>query len=114
IANISLESKLIAEPSDRYVLRTSDDSIYGGEILMKNRLRWMTRSISVPFAELALEHKSGDQVQFYLQACPTHIATDDQLLLFTDPEVLKRLKMSATKCGAFWCDAAYSAQLESK
>jgi selenocysteine-specific elongation factor len=114
IANISLEQKLIAEPGDRYILRTADDSIYGGVVVMKNRPRWMTRPIAAPFAELALEGKKQQQLEFYLQASPARLATDDQLLLFLHPSELNSLVPSGTKYGGFTAHAEYCSQLEGK
>lgn len=67
IGLLALDDALVAQPRDRCVIRLSDDTIYGGEILLNQRPRWLKKNDLLTIARLL----SGGQSE---QACLTLVS----------------------------------------
>jgi selenocysteine-specific elongation factor len=105
IANITLDQKLVVEPYDRYVMRLTDDSIYGGAVIMKNRPRWMTKELAAKFSA------SEDKVSTYLQLSPVHHTTEEQLRTFVPQN---ESLPTDTKYGDYFADPEFVHSLKGK
>ncbi len=70
IAFIALSDQVVPSAADRFVVRLSDETIYGGEILSCERPRWIKRSGLVELAGHLLDHKYEDAILSFLKSCP--------------------------------------------
>jgi selenocysteine-specific elongation factor len=82
VALISLETAVVSNVQDRFVVRLPDDTIGGGKILLQEKPRWLTRQKLLAVAPLLYQGKFKEALFNYLQACPLKMAKVDQITHF--------------------------------
>jgi selenocysteine-specific elongation factor len=85
IALVSLNESAIVQAQDRFIMRLSDESIFGGEILLRDRPRWMTRSDAELISRELLNNDLAAAVLAIVEAAPNAIARRDQPAAFLAP-----------------------------
>jgi selenocysteine-specific elongation factor len=83
MAALGLFDPAVAEAQDRFVVRLSDDAIYGGTIAMRDQPRWLTRAKIKESFQLFLKGDFAAAAVAYVQASPqkmVHYGQLDKLL----------------------------------
>lgn len=88
VAQLSLLDPVVAEPSDRFVIRFSDDTVCGGTIIMHDKPRWLTRTKASTLAPLLLNEDFGNAIAAYIQFCPQHLVKEDHFKKFVPSTLL--------------------------
>ncbi len=90
LAALAMSDPVVAEAGHRFVIRLSDDTIYGGRILMRDQPRWLARA---KLKELARQILDGD----YQAAAVSYVSSSPQGMV---PEgQLGRLLPAAVRAG---------------
>jgi selenocysteine-specific elongation factor len=93
---IALDDAAVAQAQDRFVVRMSDETIYGGIVLLRDRPRWMKRPDLMSLAGFILAGDYENATQTFIAATPHHMVKRSQLSLFLphpeDQEILERLR----------------------
>jgi len=79
IAQLAMSDPVVAEPRDRYVIRLTDETIYGGAVLLRDKPRWLTRPRLKALAFDLLRSNLGAAVVSYVQWCPQHMIKESHL-----------------------------------
>ena len=99
LAQITLEEPLIAEPSERYVVRFGDDQMAGGAILFKARPKWLNRSLLIDFSKLLAAARYEDAALWFAQNSPQQTVTKEALALFLPVESRRSVIKSLVEKG---------------
>lgn len=95
VALIALDEPLMVQAQDRFVLRMSDETIYGGIVLLRDKPKWMKRAdiLSVSSRILAGDYKTA--TMSLMDATPQHIARQSQVSLLlpapSDRQIIEEL-----------------------
>lgn len=81
IAFVALTDALVAQAHDRFVLRLSDDTIYGGEVLLRDRPRWSKRSQLHIVSQKLLKRDYEGAVLDLVNAAPGKLIKKDLISL---------------------------------
>jgi selenocysteine-specific elongation factor len=73
IGMVALTDPVVAHAADRYVIRMSDDSIYGGEILICDRPRWMRRNALIELSQLLIAEDYKAALLSFVESAPHQI-----------------------------------------
>ncbi|MBS2008914.1 MAG: selenocysteine-specific translation elongation factor [Cyanobacteria bacterium SZAS TMP-1] len=71
VGHIHLSDAIVVSPGDRYVLRYGDDGIAGGEVLLCQKPRWLTRKYLIQLAPLLVQ-PGGDLAKALLNVLQLH------------------------------------------
>lgn len=82
IAFIALEDPVIAQAQDRFVIRLSDETIFGGEVLMRDRPKWFKRLDLLGLANQLIARDYEGALSSFVSGAPQHMARLSQLSLF--------------------------------
>lgn len=97
VALIAMDDPAVALAQDRFVIRLSDESIFGGEVILRERPKWMKRADLLALAGDVLEHNFEDALMKFISATPQKIARISQIELFMpaphDRELIGRSKV---------------------
>jgi selenocysteine-specific elongation factor len=120
LACFGLSNPVVAEAQDRFVIRLSDDTIYGGTVVVREQPRWLTREKLKETARLLLLKDYKAAVISYVQSCPqrmVNVAHLDKLL----PTTLRHKTLESlidekklTKLGDFLLTVEFRAELQKK
>jgi selenocysteine-specific elongation factor len=95
IALLALDDPTVALAQDKFVIRLSDETIFGGEVLLRDKPRWMRRAELIAFAEQALANDFGSAAMNFISSTPQKIARMNQIELFMpsprDAELIRKL-----------------------
>lgn len=83
VAALGLFEPAVAEAQDKFVIRLSDDAIYGGTIALRDQPRWLTRAKMKETFQLILRGDFKAAAASYIQASPqkmVHFGQLDKLL----------------------------------
>jgi selenocysteine-specific elongation factor len=93
---IALDDPAVAQAQDRFILRMSDETIYGGIVLLRDRPRWMKRPELLAVANFVLTHDFKQAVLSFIESAPMQILRQSQLSLLLphplDKQVLDQLR----------------------
>ncbi len=82
IGLLALSDALVAQPGDRCVVRLSDDTIYGGEILLSQRARWLKKANLLEISELLSSGQNQAALLELVQSAPHKIIKQEQFVHF--------------------------------
>lgn len=82
VALIALDDPAIALAQDRFVIRLSDETIFGGEVLLREKPRWLKRDNLIEIARFILARQFKEAMLAFIAASPQKIAKVSQLELF--------------------------------
>lgn len=95
IALLALDDPAMALAQDRFVIRLSDETIFGGEVLLRDKPRWLKRADMLVVAGHILKGEFEQAMLAFVAASPQKIAKIETLELFlpspSDRDVLSRL-----------------------
>lgn len=74
IALLALDDPAVALAQDRFVIRMADETIYGGEVLLRDKPKWMRRADLLAIGAEALKGKFEAAVLNLVAAAPQKIA----------------------------------------
>lgn len=86
---VALQDNGVLSAGDRFVLRLTDDTIYGGVILLRERPRWLSKGEILELAALLDAEKFEEALHKYLDDSPQLMLKETQLSAIL-PELLKR------------------------
>jgi selenocysteine-specific elongation factor len=91
IALVVLNEPAMVQSQDRFILRLSDETIFGGEIIFRDRPRWLKRSDLVNIT-ISLELTNVQEaIVSFINAAPHHMVKRSQLSLFLPEPVAMRI-----------------------
>lgn len=95
IALIALEDPTVALAQDRFVIRLSDETIFGGEVILRDKPRWLKRADLIKVSKELLDGNEEEAALSFVSAAPQKIARASLCELFLpspkDAEVLESL-----------------------
>ncbi|HEY9791187.1 MAG TPA: selenocysteine-specific translation elongation factor [Candidatus Obscuribacterales bacterium] len=89
VALVVLNEPAMVQSQDRFILRLSDETIFGGEIVFRDRPRWLKRSDLVEITASIQLGNIEDAIRSFINAAPHHMVKRSQLSLFL-PEPLAK------------------------
>jgi selenocysteine-specific elongation factor len=82
VAFVALNEPAVAQAEDRFVIRMSDETIFGGEVIFRDKPRWLNRAdIAVLTGLLQQGDREGAAIEF-VQRAPHKTIKDSQFNLF--------------------------------
>jgi selenocysteine-specific elongation factor len=82
VALIVLNEPAMAEPGDRFVVRLSDESIFGGQIVLRDKPRWLKRANAASVAHKVLEGDLAAATIMFVESAPHKLVKRNLLPLF--------------------------------
>lgn len=82
IGMINLVDPVLAQPQDRFVVRLSDETIYGGTVLLYEKQRWLKREMLPQLARHLLGNNFKAAIQTYINCAPNKIVNLKQFASF--------------------------------
>lgn len=79
VAKVALESPLIARAGDKIILRSGDDTIFGGTLLLLDPPRWLTK-VKLDSLPALVESNFHQALSEYLCLCPQAMASKAELV----------------------------------
>ena len=79
IGFIALQDDGVLSAHDRFVIRLTDDTIYGGTILLRDRPRWLSKGEILKLAELLNASKFAEALRLFLDDAPQTMLKEAQL-----------------------------------
>lgn len=95
IGFIALQDGAVVAAQDRFVIRLTDDTIYGGVILLRDRPRWLAKSELISLSQQLLNDQFDEAVLNFLDGSPQTMMKESQLSAILPAgrsELLSRLK----------------------
>lgn len=98
VAFLALQDPAVVSSQDKFVIRLTDDTIYGGTILMRERPRWLTKKELLSVADLLRESKFDEAILAFLKGSPQLMVREAALSSIVSPAqripVIESLKAS--------------------
>lgn len=98
VAFLALQDAAVIAAQDKFVIRLTDDTIYGGTILLRDRPRWLTKRELLSVAEMLRAENFEGALLSYLKGAPQSMVREAGLSsLVPDAlraELLNQLKQS--------------------
>jgi selenocysteine-specific elongation factor len=82
VALIALDDPAVALAQDRFVIRLSDETIFGGEVILRDKPKWMKRADLLSFAGDVLGGNFEAALLKFIAATPQRMARLNQIELF--------------------------------
>lgn len=98
IAFVALQDGAVASAQDRFVIRLTDDTIYGGIVLLRDRPRWLAKSELIRLSQQLLRGEFDQAVIAFLNDSPQLMLQESQLATLlpeSSSDVLAKLKAEA-------------------
>ena len=116
IGFIALQDGAVVSAQDKFVIRLTDDTIYGGVILLRERPRWLAKSELIRLSQQLLHDEFEQSIHSYLDDSPQLMMRESQLSAFLPEgrgELVERLKAEAklVQLGDFLLTGASRKQL---
>lgn len=70
VAFLALQDAAVISAQDKFVIRLTDDTIYGGSILLRDRPRWLTKQELLSVANLLRANDLEEAVISYVKSAP--------------------------------------------
>jgi selenocysteine-specific elongation factor len=83
IGMINLLDPVLAQPQDRFVVRLTDETIYGGTVLLSEKQRWLKREMLPELAGQLMTKDFSAAIKTYIKSAPNKIVNTKQLASFT-------------------------------
>lgn len=99
IAFLALSQDAVLEAQDKFVIRLTDDSIYGGSILLKDRPRFLSKGEILKLADLLDESKFEEALRIFLDEAPQLMLKETQLQAILPESKRRTLIESALSAG---------------
>lgn len=98
VAFLALQDPAVVSSQDKFVIRLTDDTIYGGTILMRERPRWLTKKELLSVTDLLRESKFDEAILAFLKGSPQLMVREAALSSIVSPAqripVIESLKAS--------------------
>lgn len=98
VAFLALQDPAVVSARDKFVIRLTDDTIYGGTILLRERPRWLTKKELLSVADLLRESKFDEAILTFLKGSPQLMVREAALSSIVPPidraPVIEALKAS--------------------
>ncbi|MBX9690696.1 MAG: selenocysteine-specific translation elongation factor [Candidatus Obscuribacterales bacterium] len=98
-ALVALQDDAVISALDRFVIRLTDDTIYGGEILLRERPRWLSKSEILKLAALLDAGNYKESLHLYLDDSPHLMLKEEQLTAILPEAHLERLVSDGVASG---------------
>ncbi len=98
IAFVALHDGAVASAQDRFVIRLTDDTIYGGVVLLRDRPRWLAKSELIRLSQQLLKGEFDQAVIAFLNDSPQLMLQESQLATLlpeSSSDLLAKLKAEA-------------------
>lgn len=98
IAFVALQDGAVASAQDRFVIRLTDDTIYGGVVLLRDRPRWLAKSELIRLSQQLLKGEFDQAVIAFLNDSPQLMLQESQLATLlpeSSSDLLAKLKAEA-------------------
>lgn len=82
IALVALDDAAVALAQDRFVVRLSDETIFGGEVILREKPKWMKRVDLLTVAADVLARKFDQALLKFIEAAPHKMVRASQIELF--------------------------------
>ncbi len=79
IGFVALQEDAVLSAQDRFVIRLTDDTIYGGVILLRDRPRWLSKGEILSLAEMLNSEKYSEALLRFLNDSPQLMLKESQL-----------------------------------
>ena len=79
IAFVALQDEAVVSAQDKFVIRLTDDTIYGGAILLRDRPRWLAKSELLKLGDQLNAGAYEEALQSFLNDAPQLMMKEDQL-----------------------------------
>lgn len=98
VAFLALQDPAVVSARDKFVIRLTDDTIYGGTILLRERPRWLTKKELLSIADLLRGSKFDEAILTFLKGSPQLMVREAALSSIVPPidraPVIEALKAS--------------------
>ncbi len=96
VAFLALQDAAVISAQDKFVIRLTDDTIYGGNILLRDRPRWLTKKELMSVAEMLRSEDFEGALLSYLKGAPQSMVREAALSSLV-PDTLKTSLLTKLK-----------------
>lgn len=96
---VALQEDGVLSAQDKFVIRLTDDTIYGGSILLRDRPRWLSKGEILQLARMLEKGIFTDALKLFLDESPSLMLRESQLAMIVPEAVFKPLIEQGVKDG---------------
>lgn len=99
IGFIALQDDAVLSAQDKFVIRLTDDSIYGGTILLRDRPKWLSKGEILNLAGMLGEGEFSDALRLFLDEAPQTMLKENQLGSIIPESLISKLLNDSLAAG---------------
>lgn len=86
---VALQDDGVLSAQDKFVIRLTDDTIYGGSILLRDRPKWLSKGEILQLARMLDKEQFAESLKLFLDEAPAMMLREAQLSMIIPESILK-------------------------